>query len=435
MAYSMGRTLVLPPSQKIYLLGKDRDRQKTTFNFGDFFHLESLNIEHDGLNIITMENFLRKEAMGGNLHDSTTGKVSYPPGNVTDWSGKNMMELNLWLRTVTHVPIWRPGECLLVVPSSSSKSDLLTLNKTFSQIINNTHVIKKLPRYIQHPIRRKSQEFSQRAIEALVGRRKICIYDHELQNAPILHFMCDHKRRVRLLVHFYAFLFFENWKVQAWSYRFVRDHLRYIDELQCAAARIVQAIQKRVHINDNEKKYVDNSTEELEFDSFHIRRGDFQYKKTRIDADLLYNNSKDKIPEDSIVYVATDEQNKSFFDPMKEHYNLLFLDDFKHLLHGLNSNYYGMIDQLVASKGRTFFGTYYSTFSGYINRMRGYHVQKRKMEGYKDGTINSYYFFPNENKYEMRKYAIVRQPFFSREFPTSWWDIDVGVGELMYDFR
>ena len=89
-------------------------------------------------------------------------------------------------------------------------------------------------------------------------------------------------------------------------------------------------------------------------------------------------------------------------------YNVYFLDDFKHLFEDLNTNYYGMLDQLIASKGRTFIGTFHSTFTGYINRMRGYHSQKNKLEGYETGMIRSYYFNPEDRKNAMLKYAPVK---------------------------
>ena len=56
---------------------------------------------------------------------------------------------------------------------------------------------------------------------------------------------------------------------------------------------------------------------------------DFQFKATRIDATAIYQNVKDKMREGATVYIATDERDKMFFDPLKLHYNVLFLDDFK----------------------------------------------------------------------------------------------------------
>ena len=41
-------------------------------------------------------------------------------------------------------------------------------------------------------------------------------------------------------------------------------------------------------------------------------------------------------------------------------------------LGAINPNYLGMIDQVVCAGGEMFTGTWFSTFSGYITRMRGY---------------------------------------------------------------
>jgi len=121
----------------------------------------------------------------------------------------------------------------------------------------------------------------------------------------------------------------------------------------------------------------------------HVRRGDFQYKETRVEAKVLYEKAKRKIPGGTTVYVATDERDKKFFKPLAQHYKLLFLDDFVHLIKQINTNHYGMLDQLIASRGRTFIGTWHSTFTGYINRMRGYRISKLKTKGFEDGTMPS----------------------------------------------
>lgn len=103
-----------------------------------------------------------------------------------------------------------------------------------------------------------------------------------------------------------------------------------------------------------------------------IRRGDFQFKDTRIDAKEIVANSKDVLTVGKTLYVATDERDKTFFQPLRDAgYDILFLDDFQHLLKDVNTNYYGMIDQLVASKGDVFLGCWHSTFTGFIMRMRG----------------------------------------------------------------
>jgi len=242
------------------------------------------------------------------------------------------------------------------------------------------------------------------------------VYNKRLQRAPGLHFPAE--KGTKLLTHFYAFVFFRDWRADLWSKRFVRDHLRYIDEIMCAAARVVEAVRKR-------SKNTNGA-----FDSMHIRRGDFQYKKTRLEAKELIERSKDKLEEGGLLYIATDERDKSFFEPFREHYDVVFLDDFAEHIEGINTNFYGMLDQLIASKARVFFGTWWSTLSGYVNRMRGYYIAKHELEGWEDGTMESYYFYPDERINQMKQYMPVKKPIYMREFPTSWRDIDEGIEEI-----
>ena len=57
-------------------------------------------MEHSGIDIITMEEYLNREAMTGKLRHKKTGKVMFPPNNRTDWNGENHFpqELKDYLR-------------------------------------------------------------------------------------------------------------------------------------------------------------------------------------------------------------------------------------------------------------------------------------------------------------------------------------------------
>ena len=48
-----------------------------------------------------------------------------------------------------------------------------------------------------------------------------------------------------------------------------------------------------------------------------------------------------QLPENTTLFIATDERDKSFFDDLKEHYQLVFLNDFEQDLGHVNSNFYG----------------------------------------------------------------------------------------------
>eukprot|EP00986_Skeletonema_menzelii_P005115 scaffold1811_cov145-Skeletonema_menzelii.AAC.6 len=423
MAHAMSRTLVMPPSQGMYLLRKDRGKQRVHFSFDDFYHLEQVGYEHAGLHVISMEEFLLTEAMTGNLFNTTTGDVAFPPNNQTNWDGIDPKPLKEYLRDVTLTPLnWNPGSCLVAFPSDDGQEHFAELDEMMKEVNAN---FPKVQEFIDKPVPVNAPAI-ERLREAVAGRIKnLCVYDEKMQDASVIHFMCYHKMRVRFLTHFYAFLFFESWEQDLWSKRFVRDHLRYSDEIQCAAARVVAAIRERVRRNDP------TGNPNGDFDSFHIRRGDFQYKNTRLEADQIYENTKDKLQEKATVFVATDHQGKPFFKPLADHFDLVFLKDFKEELKDVNTNYFGMIDQLVASRGRVFFGCYHSTFSGFIFRMRGYHSQKEKVEGWEHGVLpNSYYYSGKKEKAMYESYGPLRTPYYSREFPTSWRDIDQGIEEL-----
>ena len=174
------------------------------------------------------------------------------------FQSKNQM---LLLKIVTLTPLWDPFKCLAAFPTSGDPKDAQDLNNILNQIKKDG--FDDMNKYTDHPTPVDGSTI-ERMREALSNRRNLCIYDHEMQAAPVVHFMCDFKQNVRQLTHFYSFVFFEDWKQQLWTNRFVRDHLRYLDELQCAAARVVDKLHSIAQKNGEPNG---------QFDSFHVRRG------------------------------------------------------------------------------------------------------------------------------------------------------------------
>ena len=411
MAIATGRVLVLPPSQHMYLL-KDK-----TFSFADFFPLEAIAKEQDGLEIITMKQFL--EETKGKLKDSKTGQPASISNDRVDWDGdtKGVKSiLNPFLQSIAENPDWDPTKCLAAFPASKDPKDIEELKRIHEKVV--TKIQPKIEQFVNvpTPVNATTED---RMAEFVAERRDICIYDTKLQQAPIIHFHGKKTLGARLLVHFYAFIFFQNYEQDIWLKRFVRDHVRYIDDVQCAASRVIEAVRK--HSNEHGNNGI--------YDSFHIRRGDFQYKKTRVEASEIITQAKDQIPKGTTIYVGTDERRKDFFKAMKDYgWDVLFLDDFMHLLEGVDKNYYGMIDQLVDSKGRTFFGCWFSTFTGYITRLRGYHSQNTESEGYEMGLLpHSFYYALPEHKTKMHDYWPIKKAFYPREFPSSWRNLDFDI--------
>lgn len=216
LAHATGRTLVLPPEKKMYLLGKGGKEHKNDFSFHDFFHLDSISMEHEGFNIISMEEFLTRKGITGELKDTETGQVLKPPGNKTNWNGQNLQSLFEYLRKVGKYPQgWNPLECIAAIPSSNDPKDVQDLQTMFDDILRGKYGEIPNPEkdFIDDPVP-VDAEPALRLREMLSARNEICIYDEELQNEQVLHFKVDHSEKARMLTHFYAFIFFQDWVSQ-----------------------------------------------------------------------------------------------------------------------------------------------------------------------------------------------------------------------------
>lgn len=391
----------------MYLLGSKN------IGFGDFFPLDEIAKEHAGLEIISTEQFLKE--IDGKVTDTQTSKPARVPGGRTNWDGNTdevKHTLNPFLRSIAANPDWDPDRCMAAFPRSTDPNDAGELQEMFEELQQN---LPNPESFINKPIPVNATT-AERMREFVASRKELCLYTPELQKSKIVHFSGKMKMSGRLLVHFYAFIFFQDYRSDLWMKRFVRDHVRYTDDVQCAAARVIEAIRKHSKEKGNGGVY----------DAFHIRRGDFQYKKTRVEATVILDASRDQIPKGSTVYVGTDERRKDFFQAMTTYWDVLFLDDFKDLLGGIDKTHFGMIDQLVTSKGRTFFGCWFSTFTSYITRLRGYHSQNNEDEGYEQGLLpTTFYYALKDHKTKLHEYWPIKKLFYAREFPTAWRTIDL----------
>jgi hypothetical protein len=115
--------------------------------------------------------------------------------------------------------------------------------------------------------------------------------------------------------------------------------------------------------------------------AIHIRRGDFQYKETRLEADAIMSNISPLINKANesyaftSLYISSDEKNMDFFKPFFDRFgrqNVKFLSDYAHILKDDNveEGFHGMIEQIVCVGAELFIGTELSTFSAHITRLR-----------------------------------------------------------------
>jgi len=244
--------------------------------------------------------------------------------------------------------------------------------------------------------------------------RNITYWNKELEDPVLIHFRAGEKE-FRMLTHYYLMLHFTDPAIDHYYKRFVRDFLHYHDSIYCVAGKIVKAIQAE----GVQRGFVVDDEGNGGFSSMHIRRGDFQYKRVKIPAEEWYNNTKEIWLPNEILYIATDERNKTWFDPIQKHHSLRFLDDYWDLagLDDVDPNHFGMLDTIIASRARAFAGTWFSTFSGYINRMRGHHGMT---------MMDSWYsFLPKKDA--VHEWKNISGSAYAYESPVGWIGIDADV--------
>lgn len=175
LAHAMGRTLIIPPPQHLYLLNKGHidpsGKEKRQMGFEDFFDLSLLESQK-GFHMLTTSEFLKREAVVGGLN----GK--YPPDNRTDLWGR---ELAQYLRQVADKrPHWS-GK-YVVMPNATL--DIANFNANHFDLLES----KTLER-----------------LKAFGGDRSPVFYDRDLQEAHHIHFEAGQSSRI--LQHHYGSFF------------------------------------------------------------------------------------------------------------------------------------------------------------------------------------------------------------------------------------
>lgn len=179
MSHAMGRTLVLPPEQRMYLLD-----HKDALGFGDFYHLDAISVEHRGFKVITMDEYLNITGKGG------------------------LFENGLWdyLRAAGNTPEWDPWECALAIPRSTDPGSISELNDTLRSIMDGSFGKPKptLEEFNGNPTP-VNASVAERMREMLADRDNLCIYDEKMQRSELVHLKVQHEpKEVRLLTHFYG---------------------------------------------------------------------------------------------------------------------------------------------------------------------------------------------------------------------------------------
>jgi len=413
LAALSGRTLVLPPEQVMYLLQpKKGDKRKGRRQFTDYYNLTDNMDFMRHVPIISAEEFLQLEGGEDGIipltgyNETWTKHLHTVSKSCEERKKSDVFCEDLYDHYASHG---------LVGPITSEAKYANCLVFDEKVFLDGNDQIDRL-----------SPDVQQR-IKSFCGAQRYPIYYNKtMHDTPVWHFETrdmDH----RLLVHFYAILFFTDDKVGNFYKRFARDFFRYPDEVFCAAGKIILALQYENNVlSGTSNPMADLDTELVGgYSSLHVRRGDLQFKEVALNSSQWYENTKELWKPNEILYIATDERNTSFFDDFRKKHSgqLRFFDNYKALanLDSIDQTLYGMIDTVVASRGSVFAGTWFSTFSGYIVRLRGYY------------GLSKYYTYYSylPRKFFMHEWANIGEgSAYAREYPTAWTGID---GDLLVE--
>jgi len=211
---------------------------------------------------------------------------------------------------------------------------------------------KSLPSYQDIPFYRRicKDEFKKFETD---GFRPVWGITNDLpqKNEELVYFSEGSLRNHRLL-------FFDK-KTVVEAHEWIMRFIHFSPEIQKRALAVLEKIQHP-------------------FNAIHVRRTDhpssFQITQEYW---LRRLNLKKAQKLTKTLYIATDEENKAWFNPFKEAgYNLFFAEDFGDQLQfkNLNSAFVqdmlGLCEQLICAHADIFVGSHYSTFSMFIERFR-----------------------------------------------------------------
>ncbi len=391
IAAALDRTLVLPPEQPMYLLR--RDTAKKHRGLDAFFDMESPSFQKR-VKVISMEEFVLREGSGQHQSQFPAEKEEF------DHLVKAAKECN-------------KGAGSNTLTSCDIVHAYLSKHGTTPEITASHHQCLIFDKGMFDTGKPDDEKGASEFCSS--GNRKMVYVTKEFDEPQLLYIQAG-KAPTRMLGHYYGYIYFSDVAEGNYYKRFVRDLLHYRPEINCAAGKIIKALQDE----GKARGVLPDLNGAGGYSAMHIRRGDFQYKKMRLSAEEWVYNIHAAFEKNETLYIATDEKDKTFFDPFRRAgYKLWFLDDFKELagLQDMDPNHMGMVETVVASRGRAFSGTFRSTFSGYINRLRGYH-----------GLSATTSFYGRTADYlKHHEWSNVNLDTYAKEWPDAWNGIDADV--------
>lgn len=146
------------------------------------------------------------------------------------------------------------------------------------------------------------------------------------------------------------------------------------------------------------------------FGCINVRRGDYLNIPNNKNSIIRCNDFLDVVKyniKNNKLLIVSDEKDKNYFDCLNKEYNTLYIQDF--IPKYLDSSEKGLVMMIVASYSESFIGTFKSTFSSMIQRLRRF-----------NGFLDEYKFlYPQDDE------MILINGFLSKKSGQYSWNKDI----------
>jgi hypothetical protein len=204
----------------------------------------------------------------------------------------------------------------------------------------------------------------------VANRHPVDVTEAKWTDPKVLHFPSDNmlqapwanvQHNYRFLGQIAALVAFAEPEPRRVLMQMVRDRIHYLPKTFEMAAKVV------AHLGM------------FNYSSLHIRRNELQFKDVFITMEKLRENVEGLFMPGEIIYVATDQTNEHFLDALRKTHTVYTWSDWFGPRGGnlltdetIPGGIVGQIEQVICAGGRSFAGTDFSTFSGFIPRLRAY---------------------------------------------------------------
>ena len=202
----------------------------------------------------------------------------------------------------------------------------------------------------------------------LFGNSNICFIngvERYENDEDFKNFLCN--RHIIDLNRDEKYMYFDNTLFQNFFYYVYPGDKNFRNEMK---RKVTKAVSYKKEFYDIANSKIGNI--KSPFNAVHLRRNDFfiQYKhalESIESSDKFLNVCESLFDKKLPLYISSDEFNRDFFNPVKDVFNVYFVEDLFENLTPLEKT---IVEQIICSKAENFIGTYPSTYTNRINVMR-----------------------------------------------------------------